>query len=339
MFILFTIPAAGLTPVLTGCSSIPDGIEYVVTGEDPSSPKDDQKPRSPGQNREEALEEEIIGSPYMITSDYFRKTADDTKTIRLFGDSGKEKALEERVAQLEERLAGMPERAKGPGGLPVLRRKVVVLSLLGDLGLDVMGLLPAALRRTDGIVPIGPSHLSRLLHKMGKTEADLALTSVRRQIAADAGIHAYILVYLPQDKTITDEASDLRIDMLEAVSGDLIGSYMASIDEFDQAVPLIAEDLIRATEWSCRIIKVENGRIFLNAGRLTGLRPGDRLGVFARGEPIIDPITGYTLGFALGDRLGEIQVIDLFGVDACETAVISGERFKPGDVVKVDRLT
>ncbi len=287
----------------------------------------------------EEMEERIVSSPMLITSDYFRKTAGEGKALRLFGDSKKEKELEERLARLEQRLKGLPERGKGPGGMPVLRRKVVLLSLLGDLGLDVLSLLPAALRRTDGLVPVDASQLARLLAGHGHTVADLASAAVRREVAWEAGIQAYILVYFPEGPRVdAGKSRALRIDVIHATESVLVGSYLATVDEFNKVAPKISEDVVRATEWSCRVIQEEYGMVYLNAGRLTGLRPGDRLKVYGPGKELMDPITHRILGYAPGVLKGEIEVQNLFGTDAAQCSILSGSGFQRGDIVKMAEL-
>lgn len=291
--------------------------------------------------KREELEDRIISSPMMVTADYFREieaAGGSANSIRLFGDSKREKELEERLEALESRLMGLPQRAKGVDGMPVLRRKVVMLSLLGDMGLDVLSLLPAALRRTNGLVPVDASYLEELLKSKGYTEADLLKASVRREIAVFAGIHAYVLVYFPQSNLPAFAKTDLRIDVFHATEPLLIASFLTNIKEFDAVSAKISEDVVRATEWSCRIVKIEGDKVFLNAGRLTGLQPGDRLKVFARGKEIYDPITGRSLGFATGDLKGELIIDNLFSVDASEAKIVSGTAMEIGDTVKMAAL-
>ena len=288
------------------------------------------------------MDEEIEAAPFMITSDYFRKTAGKGETIHLFGSaeqSKKEKELEERLAKLEKRLQGIPERAKDSHGMPVLRRKVVLLSLLGDLGLDVLSLLPAALRRTDGIVPVDSSQLALLLKEQGRNVTDLASAATRREIAAEVGIQAYILIYFPQsDEAQKGKKSVLRLDVIHATESVLIGSYLTTIDKFDQVAKKISADVVRATDWSCRIIKLEDGIAYLNAGRLTGLQPGDKLQSFMRGKEIIDPITRRSLGYGPGKKTGELEVKTFFGTDASTAAILSDKGIKEGNIVKLLEL-
>lgn len=290
----------------------------------------------------EELDNRVISSPMMVTSDYFREVnaqGGSGNSIKLFGDSKREKELEERLEALESRLMGLPQRAKGANGMPILRRKVVMLSLLGDMGLDVLSLLPAALRRTNGLVPVDASYLSELLKSRGYSESDLLKASVRREIAVFAGIHAYVLVYFPQSNLPAFAKTDLRIDVFHATEPLLIASFLTNIKEFDSVAEKISDDVVRATEWSCRIVKIEDGKVFLNAGRLTGLHPGDRLRVFARGKEVSDPITGRSLGFATGDMKGELVIENLFSVDASEAKIVLGAGMEIGDTVKMAALS
>lgn len=331
-FVLITL----LASFTFGCSHFVKGQKGVNSQE---QKKESQK--SPEEIEKERLEEEIVANPtFGINADYFRKTKESSSTIRLFGSSKRERELEERLAKLEQRLKGLPERATDSHGLPVLRRKVVLISLLGDLGLDVLSLLPAALRRTDGIVPVDSNQLAHLLKEHGFSVSDLASASVRREIAAIAGIQAYIFVYFPQGNTPTakGQRSALRLDVIHATENVLIGSYLATVSQFDKVAKKISNDVVRGTEWSCRIVKIEGDKVYLNAGRLTGLQPGDKLAVFERGKEIIDPITKRSLGFGLGPQKGLIEVVQLFGTDASIAKVLSGKNFKLTDIVKMAEL-
>ncbi|OCC14368.1 hypothetical protein DBT_2241 [Dissulfuribacter thermophilus] len=287
----------------------------------------------------ERMEQEIQDSPFLITAEYFRKTAGKGDNIKLFGPTKKDKELEERLLRLEQRMKGLPYRTKDSNGMPVLRRKVVLLSLLGDLGLEVLTRLPQALRSTDGVIPVDTSRLSRLLESQGLSVGDLVKTSVRREVANLAGIQAYILVSFPSGKPIQGKKSLLRIDVIHAVESVLIGSYLATIDDFDKVAPKISRDIVQATEWSCRIIKIDENSIYLNAGRLSGVQPGDRFQVYGKGAEIFDPVTKRSLGFAPGNFKGVIEVETLFGSDASRAKIISGGGFKVGDQVKILELS
>ncbi len=336
-----------LLGMCSACSTLKDVKDTVLQPKESQAKEDAELAKMTPEEREkkkevDALNEEIEASPFLIDSNYFRKTAGEGSTIHLLGSaeqSKKEKELEERLAKLEKRLQGLPERAKDSHGMPVLRRKVVLLSLLGDLGLDVLSLLPAALRRTDGIVPVDAAQLAQFLQEQGRNVADLASAATRREVASEVGIQAYILIYFPQsDESRQGKKSVLRLDVIHATESVLIGSYLTTIDKFDEVAKKISADVVRATDWSCRIIKIEDNRVYLNAGRLTGLQPGDKLRAYRRGREIIDPITKRSLGYGPGKITGDLEVKDFFGTDASTAAILSDKGLAQGNIVKMLEL-
>ncbi len=336
-----------LLGLLSSCSSLKSVKDTVLQPKESEAKEqaelDNMTPEEKKKQKKiDALNEEITASPFLIDSNYFRETAGEGSTIHLFGSaeqSKKEKELEERLAKLEKRLQGLPERAKDRHGMPVLRRKVVLLSLLGDLGLDVLSLLPAALRRTDGIVPVDASQLAQFLKEQGRSVSELASAATRREVAAEVGIQAYILIYFPQsDQSGQGKKSVLRLDVIHATESVLIGSYLTTIDKFDEVAKKISADVVRATDWSCRIIKIEDNMVYLNAGRLTGLQPGDKLRAYRRGKEIMDPITKRSLGYGPGKITGDLEVKDFFGTDASVAAILSDNGLALGDIVKMLEL-
>lgn len=342
MYIIVFILLTTTCLLQTGCALFTDVEKNLKEGfEKADTPENGELVSEEEQKRAE-LEETIIESPFLIDAEYFRKTAGDNKPVNLFGDPEREKELEERLARLEKRLQGVPERSKDTKGLPVLKRKVVLLSLLGDLGLDILSLLPASLRRTDGVVPVNASRLAELLKSRGRSVADLASVTTRREIAAIAGIQAYILVYFPQaeENTGVNTSPQLRLDVIHAIESVLIGSYLTTIDEFDEVAIKISKDVVRSTDWSCRIVETleQENSVILNSGRLTGLQPGDRLKVFGMGREIIDTITKRSLGYGPGKLKGELEVESLFGTDASRAIIKTGVNLETGDIVKISEL-
>jgi hypothetical protein len=102
----------------------------------------------------------------------------------------------------------------------------------------------------------------------------------------------------------------------------------------------IAEDMLNSIlslDWHGRIASTEQGKIFINAGKLSGLEKGDTLEVFAPGAQIIDVATNKPLGKLKGEYKGELEVAELFGVDASWARPKRGERFSPTDLVYLKR--
>ncbi len=110
----------------------------------------------------------------------------------------------------------------------------------------------------------------------------------------------------------------------------------AKVRAIDLAIELIAEDVLRpilALDWHARVGSLEQDKVFLTAGRLSGLEKGDVLEVYTPGQEIFDAKTQKPLGTTKGELRGEVEVVELFGVDAASAKAISGGKFEATDLV------
>jgi hypothetical protein len=101
---------------------------------------------------------------------------------------------------------------------------------------------------------------------------------------------------------------------------------------------IFAADAARALEkisWEGRIAKISGGRVFVNAGRQTGLNIGDILKVLTPGEDVYDPTTGAYMGRSRGEPKGTLEVVDYLGPDGAVAAVHSGGNFAESDIVQL----
>ncbi len=124
---------------------------------------------------------------------------------------------------------------------------------------------------------------------------------------------------------------------LSREKGDL-SSEKAKIKAIDLAIEMIAEDVLKAVlsvDWHTRIASVEGTKVYINAGRLSGLEKGKILEVYSPGEEVIDPKTKQPLGRKKGVFKGELEVVELFGVDASWAKTNKGGSFLSTDLVYV----
>lgn len=108
----------------------------------------------------------------------------------------------------------------------------------------------------------------------------------------------------------------------------------ALADGIRKAMPALNKEIDRI-QWRGRIAKVQGNRLFVNAGRATGLQIGDILKVTSQGSDIFDPETGLFLGRSAGDPKGTLEVVEFFGEDGAITRVHSGANFLEGDVIQL----
>jgi hypothetical protein len=117
--------------------------------------------------------------------------------------------------------------------------------------------------------------------------------------------------------------------------GDM-SSEKSKIKAIDLSIEIIAEDLLKAIltlDWHGRIASIENDKVYINAGRLSGLEKGSILEVYSIGEQVIDAKTNIPLGMIKGNFKGELEVAELFGVDASWAKIKKGGNFSSADLV------
>jgi hypothetical protein len=89
----------------------------------------------------------------------------------------------------------------------------------------------------------------------------------------------------------------------------------------------ITDGLIRGLaglEWSTTVASVEGDKIYLNAGKSTGLKVGDELEIFSPGRQVKHPVTGVSLGRLPGTLKGKVKISQFLGLDAAEATIVSG---------------
>jgi hypothetical protein len=139
-------------------------------------------------------------------------------------------------------------------------------------------------------------------------------------------------------KTITIEDSQIRI-------GEATGSHTfvqrspqlvkrRILESFEDYIPDV-QMLLGKFAWEGRVALVQGDRIYLNVGKLTGVKVGDILKVSDIGDEIYDPQSGQFIGRTPGRVKGTIEVISYFGEDGSISVVHSGSGFKENDRVEL----
>lgn len=88
-------------------------------------------------------------------------------------------------------------------------------------------------------------------------------------------------------------------------------------------------------EWIGRVAKIIGQKIYINAGRESGIHIGDILTVITEGQDVFDPETGALIGVSKGEIKGTLEVRDYFGPDGAITMLHSGGSVTEGDFVQL----
>ncbi|MFQ5674491.1 MAG: CsgG/HfaB family protein [bacterium] len=89
--------------------------------------------------------------------------------------------------------------------------------------------------------------------------------------------------------------------------------------------------------WQAKVVTVKNGSVYINAGATSGLQSGDVFAIYQKGEELVDPDTGLSLG-SMDTKIGEIKVSNpnLGEGKASQCTIVSGSGFKRGDFVRIE---
>ncbi len=105
----------------------------------------------------------------------------------------------------------------------------------------------------------------------------------------------------------------------------------------NKAAKKIMEEL-DALPWWSRVIKVEGDKVYINSGRLTGVKIGDIFAVKGLGKYIVDELTKRAVGRVIGKEKAKIKVIGYVGSDKALCKVVEGDSVSVNDIVTKTKL-
>ena len=102
----------------------------------------------------------------------------------------------------------------------------------------------------------------------------------------------------------------------------------------DQAVLIISKRM-QGQPWKGRIVMEKGGKIYINAGKRSAIKPGMTFSIFEPGEALIDPDTGLNLGSeeTLRGKISIVEVQEKFSIGIPD----EGEGFQRNDIVKYNQ--
>ncbi|HVP80518.1 MAG TPA: hypothetical protein VMV04_21750 [Thermodesulfobacteriota bacterium] len=255
-----------------------------------------------------------------------------------------------------------------------LKRKVAILTFENNtsykeekIGEAVAKKLSDKLEATQRVVALDTSVVSETLDREGFKFQNLSDPPVIKRAHQSLGIQAFALGTVTDMSLLSSKASEtsdeevtfatakVEIRLIDASTGNLLRTFIGRSPIFGtketgeysrgkavlKAIELSLDDVLEGflrqldlLDWTTTIAKVEGENIYLNAGKLSGIRIGDTLEVFEPGKEIFHPTTNLSLGWTTGKLKGAVKVTDLFGVDAAIGRVAQGTGFNSSDVVK-----
>ncbi len=254
------------------------------------------------------------------------------------------------------------------------KRKVVILDFENKttykeerLGEVVSKKLSDKLEATQRVVLVDSIFLTDLLKREEFKFQNLSETSAMKKAYQTFGIQAFLKGVITDLSLLSSKASEtseeevsfatakIEVHLIDASTGNILRTFIgrspifgtkeqgeysrskAVLKAIDFALDEVLDSLLRQLdilEWTTTIAKIEGENIYINSGKLSGLRVGDTLEIYEPGKEIIHPTTKFSLGWTTGKLKGIIRITELFGVDGAVGKVVQGEGFSLDDVVK-----
>ena len=220
---------------------------------------------------------------------------------------------------------------------------------------------------TQRVLIVDEDKVRELLSKEGVAHAALSDPAVLKRAHQSTGIQAFATGTVTDVSLLSSKRSEgheeevsfatskIEVRLIDSSTGNILKTFIGRSPIFgtretgedsrskavakaiDFCLDEILEGFLRyldLLEWSTSIAKVDGDSLYINAGRLTGLRIGDTLEIYEPGKEVIHPTTNLSLGWTTGKLKGAVRVNDLFGVDAAVGKIVQGQGFLQDDVVK-----
>jgi TolB-like protein len=145
-------------------------------------------------------------------------------------------------------------------------------------------------------------------------------------------------IILNETREAEAEEATTRVAERAASDRDLADDPILIESVVTRAFQSTLQRIVNAVEklsWEGRVALVKGERVYLNAGRLSGLQIGDILRISEEGEDVHDPETGSYIGRDPGRLKGTVEVVSYFGKDGAISVLHSGSGFRENDLVEL----
>ncbi len=305
---------------------------------------------------------------YVPVNEYLSKRKTFTSAAIQKEEAKKEtplSSMKPSPSPIEREVSSSPPSIPSP---PDLKKKVVIAhfddrttsadEVFGDWVAEK--LIKEVNRRSQRILFIDYQTVKEFLEMKRVVLTDLETPKVLRLLNEVFGIHALVVGELSGPYVFTTKASKdqeetasavikIETKLVDTFSGKTLknisannpiiatkekGSFSeekAKARAIDFAISDLSRSLSReldGLDWFCRIAKVDGDEVYINAGKLTGVKVGDVMEVFRPGGP--------------GEKeevKGKIQILAWFGIDASIAKMIQGQKPDVNDILKIAKGT
>lgn len=191
-----------------------------------------------------------------------------------------------------------------------------------------------------GVQSIVVGRISKLIFRLDREQVGI-LREAESAAAVDVEMKVFDVasgreVHNAKETGTAETTSRIVFD--DGASGSKEARSQVAKDAMKGAVKKLIPEVVIALQkmdWQGRIAKILGNKVYINAGRKSGLLAGDILRVLSPGEEIVDPVSQAYLGRAEGKLKGTLEVTEFIGEDSAMSLIHTGGNFQEGDVVRL----
>lgn len=174
-----------------------------------------------------------------------------------------------------------------------------------------------------------------------KKKAGAGLTTTTAYVACDLRMYDATTGVILEATTKEAKARSVGVVLAGVLrTGNVLGGGFSTKTPLGKAtrgcIGEIVDAIVERMEtvpWQAKIVKVSDGKVYINVGANAGIRKGEVFEVYTVGEELTDPDTGLSLG-AEEAYAGKIKIRKAEKKYAIAT-ILEGEGFQRGDVVRI----
>ena len=128
--------------------------------------------------------------------------------------------------------------------------------------------------------------------------------------------------------------SKVKLDNRRGFDESMVGK---AAREAVQRVTTLVNENVGKIPWKAKVITLNSGSVYINAGATDGIKAGDQFFIYNEGESLVDPDTGLKLG-SIETKIGKIKVVDpnIGDGKASQCQILDGNGFEKGNIVKTN---
>lgn len=191
----------------------------------------------------------------------------------------------------------------------------------------VTGLLTDALRESGKFAIVERQDVNAILREAEFSNSKWVNPGQANKIGVISGIKYIVIANLLKSEAgerVGANSYVLSLRLTEVETGDISATGQGEGATIKEAVVNSVKNFssqVNSQPWSTRIIKLEEGFVYLGSGSEEGLKIKNVLEVYKVKNKIVDPVTGKVLG-ADKIKVGSLEIVEILGADLSKAKVL-----------------